>query len=45
MVDKTLTKIKSADTSAWTDESNASYQAALTSLKTEIETYLFSLLK
>ncbi|MBU0653309.1 MAG: hypothetical protein KKG96_10585 [Proteobacteria bacterium] len=45
IVDKTMTKIQSIDTSAWTEEAKTSYQTALTSLKDEIEKYLFSLLQ
>ncbi len=45
MIEKTLTKVQSIDTSAWTEEDQISYQTALTNLKTGIEAYLFSLLK
>ena len=40
MIDKTVTKILSIDTSAWTDDDKTNFQAALTSLKTEIDNYL-----
>lgn len=39
MMDKTMTKIRSVDTSVWTDEDKANFQTALTSLKTGIDNY------
>ena len=51
-VTKTTTKLQTQNSklstqnySDWTEEDQISYQTALTGLKTEIETYLFSLLK
>jgi ParB family chromosome partitioning protein len=40
MMDKAMTKIRSVDTSAWTDEERANFQTSLNSLKTEIGNYL-----
>jgi ParB family chromosome partitioning protein len=40
MMDKTMTKIRSVDASAWTDEDKTNFQTSLTSLKTEIDNYL-----
>jgi len=40
MMDKAMTKIRSIDTSAWTEDDKTNFQAALTSLKTEIDNYL-----
>jgi hypothetical protein len=40
MMDKAMTKIRSVDTSVWTDEDRANLRISLTSLKTEIENYL-----
>lgn len=40
IMDKTITKIKSLDTSAWPDDDKANFQTALINLKTEIENYL-----
>ena len=40
MMDKTMTKIRSIDTSAWTDNDNANFRTSLTSLKTGIDNYL-----
>jgi hypothetical protein len=42
MVDKAMTKIRSVDTSAWTDEERANFQISLGSLKTEIDNYLIA---
>jgi hypothetical protein len=39
MIDKTMTKIRSVDTSALTDEEKTNFQTALTSLKTGIDNY------
>ena len=40
MLDKAMTKIRSVDASAWTDDDKTNFQTALTSLKTEIDNYL-----
>ncbi len=40
MMDKSITKIKTIDTSAWTAEQKASFQVSLVNMKTEIESYL-----
>jgi ParB family chromosome partitioning protein len=40
MMDKATTKIRSIDTSAWTEDDKANFQTSLTSLKTEIDNYL-----
>ena len=40
IMDKALTKIRSIDMSAWTDDDKTSFQASLTSIKAEIENYL-----
>ncbi len=40
MMDKAITKIRSIDTSAWTEDDKTGFQTALTSLKTEIDNYL-----
>ena len=40
MMDKATTKIKSIDTSAWTEDDKTNFQTSLTSLKTEIDNYL-----
>ena len=40
MMDKAMTKIRSIDTSAWTDEDKTNFRTALTSLKTGIDNYL-----
>ena len=40
MMDKSMTKIRSIDTSAWTDDDNTNFQTSLISLKTEIDNYL-----
>ena len=40
MMDKSMTKIRSIDTSAWTDDDKTNFQTSLTSLKTEIDNYL-----
>ena len=40
MMDKTMTKIRSVNMSAWTDDDKTNFQAALTSLKTGIDNYL-----
>jgi ParB family chromosome partitioning protein len=40
MMDKAMTKIRSIDTSAWTDDDKTNFQTSLTSLKTEIDNYL-----
>jgi ParB family chromosome partitioning protein len=40
MMDKSMNRIKTIDTSAWTYDDKASFQTSLTSLKTEIDTYL-----
>ena len=40
MMDKAMTKIPSIDTSAWADDDKTNFQTSLTSLKTEIDTYL-----
>jgi ParB family transcriptional regulator, chromosome partitioning protein len=40
MMDKAMTKIRSIDTSAWTDDNKTNFQTSLTSLKTEIDNYL-----
>ena len=45
LMDKVMTKIRLIDTSAWTEDDKTKYQMSLTSLKTEIDHYLFSLLK
>jgi len=38
MMDKTMTKIRAVDRSAWTDEENTNFQIALTGLGETIET-------
>jgi ParB family chromosome partitioning protein len=40
MMDKTMTKIRSVDTAAWTDEERSNLWISLTSLKTGIEGYM-----
>ena len=40
MMDKAMTKVRSIDTSAWTDDDKTNFQTSLTSLKTEIDNYL-----
>jgi ParB family chromosome partitioning protein len=40
MMDKAMTKIRSIDTSAWTDDDKTNFQTSLDSLKTEIDNYL-----
>ena len=40
MMDKAITKIRSLDTSAWTDDDKTNFQTSLASLKTEIDNYL-----
>jgi len=40
MMDKSMTKIQSIDTSAWTADDKINFQTSLTSLKTEIDNYL-----
>jgi len=40
MMDKAMTKIRSINTSAWTDNDNTNFRTSLTSLKTEIDNYL-----
>jgi len=40
MMDKAMTKIRSINTSAWTDNDNTNFRTTLTSLKTEIDNYL-----
>jgi len=40
MIDKTMTKILSINTSAWTDDDKTNFQTTITSLKTEIDNYL-----
>jgi ParB family chromosome partitioning protein len=40
MMDKTMMKIRTIDTSAWTDDDKTNFRMALTSLKTEIDNYL-----
>jgi len=40
MMDKAMTKIRSLDTSAWTEDDKTNFRTAITSLKTEIDNYL-----
>ena len=40
MMDKALTKIRSIDMSAWTDDDRENFRISITSLKTEIDNYL-----
>jgi len=40
MMDKVMTKIRSIDTSAWTNDDKTNFRTSLTSLKTEIDNYL-----
>jgi ParB family chromosome partitioning protein len=40
MMDKAITKIRSIDMSAWTDDDKTNFQTSLTSLKTKIDNYL-----
>ncbi|MFA5920995.1 MAG: ParB/RepB/Spo0J family partition protein [Methylococcaceae bacterium] len=40
MMDKAMTKIRTIDISAWTDDNKTNFQTSLTSLKTEIDNYL-----
>ena len=40
MMDKAMTKIRSIDMSAWTEEEKTNFRTALTSLKTGIDNYL-----
>ncbi|MFA5920987.1 MAG: ParB/RepB/Spo0J family partition protein [Methylococcaceae bacterium] len=40
MMDKAMTKIRTIDMSAWTDDNKTNFQTSLTSLKTEIDNYL-----
>ncbi|MDO8722029.1 MAG: hypothetical protein Q7J31_07345 [Syntrophales bacterium] len=42
MMDKSMKKIRSIDTSAWSDDDNINFQTSLTSLKTEIDNYLIA---
>lgn len=39
MLDKTMTKLQSIDTSAWTDEAKANFQTSLANLKIEISNH------
>jgi ParB family chromosome partitioning protein len=40
MMDKAAARVRSIETSAWSDESKIDFQESLTSLKTEIDNYL-----
>lgn len=40
MMEKAMTKIRSTDTSAWTDDDKTNFRTSLTSFKTEIDNYL-----
>ena len=40
MMDKAMTKIRTIDMSAWTDDNKTNFQTSLTSLKTETDNYL-----
>ena len=39
-MDKAMTKIRSIDTSAWTEDDKANFRTAITILRTEIDNYL-----
>ena len=45
MIDKSLTKIQNIDMSAWTNEDRENFRISVTSLKTEIDNYLNTLLR
>jgi ParB family chromosome partitioning protein len=45
MMDKAMTKIRTLDTSAWTDDNKTNFQTSLAGLKTEIDNYLNTLLR
>ena len=45
MMDKAMTKIQTIDASAWTNEDRENFRISVTSLKTEIDNYLFKLLR
>ena len=40
MMDKAITKIRSIDTSAWTDDDKENFRISISSLKTEMDNYL-----
>lgn len=40
MMEKAMTKIRSTDTSAWTDDDKTNFRTSLTSFNTEIDNYL-----
>ena len=43
MMDKAMTKIRSINTSAWTNDNKTNFRTSLSSLKTEIDNYLAAL--
>ena len=45
MMDKAMTKIRSIDMSVWTDDDRENFRISVTSLKTEIDNYLNTLLR
>ena len=45
MMDKSMTKIRTIDMSAWTDDDRENFRISITSLKTEIDNYLNTLLR
>ena len=45
MMDKAMTKIRTIDLSAWTDNNRENFRISITSLKTEIDSYLNTLLR
>ena len=45
MMDKSMTKIRTMDMSAWTDDDKENFRISITSLKTEIDNYLNTLLR
>jgi ParB family chromosome partitioning protein len=45
MMDKSMTKIRTIDMSSWTDDDRENFRISVTSLKTEIDNYLNTLLR
>jgi hypothetical protein len=43
MMDKSMTKIRTIDMSAWTDDDRENFRISITGLKTEIDNYLNTL--
>ena len=44
-MDKSMTKIRTIDMSAWTNDDRENFRISITSLKTEIDNYLNTLLR